>query len=235
MSSISNIWIYPCAFNPCILRCSNQNGNPTYCLYMEHTCDTLYVSLDFSSKVFEGDGSIFRCDLMSARDGGLPFLIVTNVISLCGKSNPNVSSDMSSAMFLPKTILENPEYFNMSSTINEYRVRPPTFLLVEQCEEMMTYLIPNFYGIANGFAFARDKCFPLPTKQDDNVFVVRKTPKTEVYEIFIDGYHPVSGNNTLYIPTLDMSRKLKALFHNKNSVKVHCVFDERRQKWSPNI
>lgn len=222
--------IYLSAFNPCILRCIHANGHPTATLYMEHSLDTVYVQLSFSNLVFTEEESLFRCDYMEARDGGLPFLTILDVLKLGTRTFDDVPRGV--RLELVKQIIEDPEFFDIDSPTNEFRVRSPLLFEVSRIHEVVTYILPSFYGVALGTAFIADGS-PKRKKVADNEFIIRKTQKPEVYELYLDGVQPVPGNNIAYVPTMALSKKLKEFLQHRNSARLTCVFQEERQKWMP--
>lgn len=222
--------VYLSAFNPCILRCIHANGHPTATLYMEHTLDTVYVQLAFTSKIFTEHESLFRCDYMEARDGGLPFLIIVDVLKIGVDSFETIAQPVRFEFI--KQILDDPDFFDMSSSTNEFRLRSPILFEAAAIHEVFTYILPSFYGIALGTAFITDGR-TARKKIADNEFILRKTQKPEVYELYIDGVQPVPGNNIAYVPTMALSKKLREFLQHRNSAKVTCIFQEERQKWMP--
>jgi hypothetical protein len=223
-------WIYPSSFNPCILRCALENGREVSTLYMQQTSDTMYVQLASTEKIFNEQDSLFRCELMEARDGGLPFLIVYDVIKIGDRKFDNVRYPV--RFELCRQIIEDEEYFSQTSYMNEFRVRIPILYPLEQIDQVFTYIIPNMYGIAHGVAFIKDG-FNDSTKVSGNNYLIRKTKLPEVYELYVDGTTPVPGNNIAYIPTLELAKKVKNFLANRNSARVKCEFNENRQKWVP--
>jgi hypothetical protein len=225
-------FIYPTAFNPCILRCStDESGGKISTLFQEHTFDTMYVQLAFTDKIF-GQGSTFRCDFMEARDGGLPFLLILDVLNI--GSNDLLLYPYTMRLELLRQIISDTSFFDIRSLENEFRVRVPPLFNIDRVQELIDIIIPNFYGIAHGVAFTKDS-FRGQLKNEKNVYIMRKTRFPEIYELFSDGIVPIPGNNVAYVPTLELSRKLKTLFSNRNSVKVPCVFHADRQKWVPQL
>lgn len=230
MDSTVENYIYPTAFNPCILRCASENGKDICTLYMEHTFDTVYVQLAFTDKICKENETLFRCDYMEAKDGGLPFLIVLDII----KSGHRTYTDQKYGVRLElcRQLLEDLEFFDMNSFSNEFRVRSPLLFHILQIDEVFTYIIPNMYGVARGVAFTKDG-FREPVKSEDNSFLIKRTKLPEVFELYLDGLTPVSGNNIAYIPSIEVSKKLKHMMNNRNSMRIQCEFHEKRQKWVP--
>ena len=222
--------IYLSAFNPCVLRCIHVNGHPTATLYMEHTLDTAYVQLAFTDKIFTAEESLFRCDYLEARDGGLPFLSMLDILKIGTVSYESISQ--ATRFELLKQILDDTDFFDMHSPTNEFRLRMPTLFYASEIHEVFDYILPSFYGVALGTAFIKDGQ-PQRRKVADNEFIIRKTQKPEVYELYIDGVQPVAGNNIAYVPTMELSRKLKTFLQQRNSARIPCVFQEERQKWMP--
>ncbi len=222
--------IYLSAFNPCVLRCIHANGHPSATLYMEHTLDTEYVQLAFTDKVFTTEESLFRCDYLEAKDGGLPFLTVIDVIKIGSVSYDTIAQPI--RFELVKQILEDTDFFDMNSPTNEFRLRTPILFDASDVHEVFNYILPSFYGVALGTAFIADGRTQR-RKVVDNEYIIRKTQKPEVYELYIDGVQPVAGNNIAYVPTMELSKKLKSFLQNRNSARVPCAFQEDRQKWMP--
>ena len=65
--------------------------------------------------------------------------------------------------------------------------------------------------------------------------IIRKTKYSDIYELYLDGITPVEGNNVAYIPSLDVSKKMRELFKTRMSFPLTCSFDTLRQKWIPVI
>jgi len=230
MTSELNNYIYPTACNPCILRCALENGKEISTLYMEHTFDTIYVQLAFTENMYKEDETLFHCDYMEAKDGGLPFLIVLDIIKSGSKDFKSFNYNI--RLELAKSILEDPFFFDINSYANEYRVRLPLLFNLNQINEVFTHIIPNMYGVAHGVAFTKDG-FREQVKTNDNNFLIRKTKLPEVYELYIDGMTPVPGNNIAYIPSLELSKRLRDLLSTRNSTRIRCIMHEKRQKWIP--
>ena len=218
---------YPSAFSPCVLRCKMEGGHPMCSLHFLHSLDTIFCQLSWKQKVYEGDGSLFRCDYMQARDGGLPFLIVTDTIMLSGCT---VEGTQTFRTLGVNKVLQ--DLLDMSSPLNEYRVRAPEIFPVTEINNVITFTIPNLYGIANGVAFVRDSHVERSSPEENN-FIMRKTKYPECYELYLDSINPVPGNNIAYIKTLEQALKVADLLKDKNSVRVTCAFNEQRQKWFP--
>lgn len=225
-------YIYPSAGNPCILRCLTDSTGTRICtLFLEHTYDTMYVQLAFTDKIFtKNEDSVFRCDYMEPRDGGLPFLQLIDVLKVGEKDLKEQKYAI--RMELAKQIIEDPLLFDVNSLENEFRVRAPPLYRLEQIEEVFSLVIPNFYGVAHGVAFTKDG-FREQLKNEKDQYVIRKTRYPEIYELSVDGVTPIPGNNVAYVPTLELSRKLREFLSTRNSAKVKCTFHADRQKWVP--
>src|SRR5690349_13696684 len=231
MDSNPENYIYPTACNPCILRCSLENGKGVTTLFMEHTFDTMYVQLAFTDVFYKQDETLFRCDFMEAKDGGLPFLIVNDIIKIGSRTYEHVSY-MIRYEFI-RLLLEDPEFFDINSFSNEFRVRLPTLFEITQIQQVFDFIIPNLYGVANGVAFTKDGFRKYVKGSDENNYLLKKTKLPEVYELFLDGITPVPGNNVAYIPNIEVAKKVKNALEGRNSIRIRCSFDDKRQKWIP--
>jgi hypothetical protein len=200
---------------------------------MEQSLDTMYVQLSFTENVFTEESSLFRCDYLEARDGGLPFLTVLDVVQIGKRSFADVPLGVKQEFI--EQMLKDPKFFDVNSPINEFRLRSPILFDANLIEEVTTFIMPSFYGIAFGTAFIADTPLKQRRSMKENEFIIRKTRKPEVYELYLDGLQPVPGNNIAYVPTIELSKKLKAFFSNRNSASVTCRFQEDRQKWIPEL
>lgn len=225
--------IYPIAFNPCILHCYKDAFDENVCtLFIENTCDTHFISLAFSEKIYEG--TLITCDLVEARDSGYPFLILTNVFEMNGiKIEETINYEI--RLILLRDILQDLNFFNIHNQNNEFRLKTPTFFQNEMIADVQDNIIPNFYGIVFGVAFT-SQVPENPLKAIGfnglNEFLIRKTKFPDVFEIFYDsGLTPVKPNNILYIPNISTSKKIFNLLQTKNSGKILCSFNSTRQKW----
>lgn len=199
---------------------------------MEQTFDTLYVQLSFSETFYKEEDTLFRCDYVSAKDGGLPFLIILDVIKIGNRIFNDVP--YGTRLEFIRLYLQDSEIFDVNNMNNEYRVRFPTLFSVDRIQEVFDFIIPNFYGNVYGVAFTHDSHVESK-KIGDSGFLIKKSGLPEVYELFYDGLRPIPGNNIAYIPTLELSKKVRDYLKNRNSAKIQCLFDENRQKWIPNL
>lgn len=229
-------YIYPCSFNFCILRCFVQNGNNTSVIYTKNNkkFDSVqYVQLSFDSKIFENN-YIFKCDLLEAKDGGLPFLHIIEVIQ-------GIEKDVN-------IILD--KYF-IDSINNDIRVKKCILFPLSSINYVYQYILPNFYGICNGVAFMNDSINTndsidstvtllknMKTLKTEE-FIVKKGNLPEIYEISKYKKYPntTSKNDIeiLYIPTICIAKKIYSLIKKSNEIIISCSFDMDRQRWIPVI
>jgi hypothetical protein len=224
-------------------------------LFNHATLDTTFIELTLNSTEFyKNGGSIFYCDIVQAKDNGLPYLILTDVIQLSGKK---LDKEPFSVRFeLIKQILGDTELYNTtsqtklgvasqngilaSSINNEYRLRFP--LLFENNDILFVYntIIPNFYGYANGVRFTINELTCVTKSLDGNNVekdcIIRKTRFPEIYELYnMDGITPILPNNILYIPSMEVANKISEKMSKTNSTKISIIFNTRRNKWQPKI
>jgi hypothetical protein len=208
---MDNNWIYPSAFNHCVLSFESADTS----LFFQNSGDTLYVQLAGGDKIH---GCAFHCDYVLAKDGGLPFLTVIK----------KIGDDID-----PRDIFTDPEFFDINSPHNEYRVRFPTMFPIDDIIDVFDFIIPNFYGNVCGVAFSKDKHAPVVDAAGKDVFTMKKTNQSDIYELFDKNGRPVDGNNVAYIPTLELSRAMSKLMLTRDSMRVKCDFHDVRRKWIP--
>lgn len=203
-------------------------------LYFESTQNITFIQLDFKECMYNDSGSVIYCDLVSALDGGFPYLIFKYITLLSGKICNQENESIQSFIL-------NKNYIDIQNPINEYRIKSPSLFSCDQVDFVINTIIPNFYGDVCGFDFYS---FPKLHQEVDNdeafnnkIFLIKKTNYSDVYELnsysTTNGIEKVRGNNLAYIPTLDLSKKLYNLFKERNSLKMECEYNFERQKWTP--
>jgi len=242
------MFVYPSAFNQCVLYC-NKNSKENYnLLYFESTFDSIYIQLNFKQQIYDNGGSIFYCDYVLAKDGGFPFLVVNEIIKLCGhdsnvgKNTTGTKETPNKIQFIHKIIYDT-QYIDIHDPLNEYRLKSPILFHVNDIHEVFTNILPNYYGLVHGVEFVDDSStfeFYSSTNSTSTYFnnqiesfILRKTTFPDVYEIFTNGIHKIQGNNIAYIQNLQVSQILNTLFKNKHSIKLKCQFCSERKKWKP--
>ncbi|KAJ3026567.1 hypothetical protein HDV00_011772, partial [Rhizophlyctis rosea] len=227
--------VYPSAFNPCLLKCYEQEGKKIVALYNLTSVDTTFCQLSFQTPMFKGEGSIFICDMMEAKDSGLPYLIFVDMAAAPGEdiqANPFIVRHE-----LIKRILQDNNLFDIHSPDNEFRLRAPLMFCTSDISSVFRWVLPNFYAAAKGIGFVRDTQDLISKKgasHADSVMIIRKTKWSDIYELFLsDGVTQVPGNNVAFIPNLDISKKMRDYLRFRTSAPIHCTFDEIRQKWIP--
>ena len=227
MQKGDSVCIYPSAFNHGILTCSIDGSRRLSTLYFENTMDTWFVQLSVPENLFQDGGSQFRVDLLEASDGSQPILTVCDVHRLSGR-------DVSAMGINQRLILIDQRFFGEGEIFeaDEFRIMRPRLRPSSEIHRVMTFDCHNHPGRCHGAAFTNDD-YNRDTRPAEGTFLVRKSRYPEVYELFIDGVQPAPGNNVAYIPTLEMSKKLRELFADRNSLTLPFHFHEVRQKWVP--
>ena len=240
---MDGVLIYPTAFNECTLRIIGD----TCILQTRNQSD--YIQLIFTSNL---QNSVFKCELLVATDGGLPYLIVNDILNWGNGELPSVYTERFN---LIKYLLNDLEYFDVNNVNNEYRVRWPTLFTIDEIVDVFDYVIPNYYGVVYGVLFTQDLdqdkqreivgCQQIDEMKTEvklnivaeNKFTIKKTHQSDIYEIYEDtkGTVPIQGNNIAYIPTLELSRKLTRIMANTILLETKCIFNEMRQKWIPSL
>jgi hypothetical protein len=220
--------IYPSRFDPCIVTCALDGSRRQVCIYNETTADTVFAQLPLADDIFSEGGSRFRADLVPARDGGRDFLTLVDVMVLMGQDTSGKGWEWKQAK-----INEILEQVVTDASTHDFRLLAPRVFPASDIHEVVSYHIPNHPGHCLGAALVDDNFNAAITFEDQDRFVVRRTRYPDVYELFLDGVRPVPGNNTAYVPTLELSKEMRKMFEKRNSCVMRCTFDDRRQKWIP--
>jgi len=150
MSAQEN-WIYPSAFEPCVLTATMVNGKPECTLRHLTSGEIEHPYLSFTDKtVCEGEQSIMQCDVMQSKDGGKPYLMVTNVEKVGKRSFSDVTYGVK---FELASIVTDRTFFDPDDTGNTYRLRKPPLFHASEIKEFQEYILPNFYAKVLGGRF----------------------------------------------------------------------------------
>lgn len=227
MDGPSNVLIYPTAFNHGVLTCKMDGNKAMSTLYFENTADTWFLRLDLPPDVFEGGGSCFRVDQLDAADGGTPIITVCDALAIGGH-------DMKGSTFNERQKALQDLLFGEAETVHggDFRLMKARLTSAARIDEVLAFDIHNHPGVCIGAAFL-DDTYNQYGGPSEGKFIVRKSRYPDVYELFVDGVQPVSGNNVAYVPTMELSRSLRDVFGSRNSVTLPCVYNEKRQRWTP--
>ena len=226
-----DIMIYPSAFNHGVLTCTLDGQKRLCTLYFENSADTWFLHLDLPENIFQDGGSRFRVDVLEPADGGAPIITVCDAMRLSGRDLKNLGP-MERCAKARETLF--PPDGGETLHLADFRIMPPRLRPASEISDLLAFDVGNHPGQCFGAAFLNDAYNQHGGPADGN-FVVRKSRYPDVYELFTDGVRPVEGNNVAYVPTLDMSRQLRDLFADRNSVTLPCTFNEKRQKWVPRL
>lgn len=234
-------FIYPSSFNNCILSCNKNYNQSQNILYFVNSCDTLYVQLGFTEKMYNQGETQFYCDHMQAREGGFPFIVFKDILKYKNESLSNKSRI--ERFELLKSILHDTTLLDTNVTLNEYKLNIIPLFEYNQINQVFDNIIPNMYGITFGVEFFSDDTFNAisnclsnslsQSQSKTQQFIMRKTVYPDVYELYKDGIEKIDGNNIAFIPNMELSNKLSKLLSKKNSIKIECIFNTERQKWTP--
>ncbi len=235
------VHLHPTAFDHCLLKCVQRGDIIQNSIYKLDTCSTTFTQLGFKAPIYRGIGSLFVCDIMPARDGGQPFLIVVSAVRIGGQDIQE--QDPMTLYLLLKGIIEDPDWFDGSLATNQYRVRAPLVFPVQKLVDYDTLWEPNASFLAKGLWVLGDSVDIdiTTTKSQDEEFgnegpkkmILRKTPKPDIYTVCDASLNEIAENNVAFVPTLEASKKLKKMFETANTVALMCEFDETRRRWVP--
>lgn len=229
--------VYPTNFQRCILRCVAESfGKTCILLYTEDNYDSITLQMSFSDAVYNNGGSIFECQILEPKDGGRRYLVLTDIIQF-GNHDWTQEPYMTRYQQLKK-IITNSDYFNQNHPSNECRLQVPQLFVItnpSDVRDIFNLIIPNYHGNVTGVYFCNDqtRASLISSEEDKQDLVITKTRFSDVYHVTYDGINPVKGNDIAFVPTMQVSLKLRDIFQNRNSIKLPCSFHTIRQKWTP--
>lgn len=234
------MYIFPSSFNRCVLKCSYDGHHSINTLFIEESCDSLFLQLAFTNKIFAKKGTVFECELLEPKDSGRKYLILVDVLEhddVDWKKIPYIDR----YAFIKK-VIESKEYFDVDNMNNEYRVKEPSIWEVKNVSDVsiaFNVLLPNYFGHVNGVRFCQDMQVVQNTWKNDMTdtserdLIVTKTRFSDVYHVSSNGTCKVKGNPVIFVPDMKTSLRLREMFMKKNSLKLKCSYNEQRHKWIP--
>src|SRR6478609_7975695 len=152
-------WIYPTAFNPCLLECKMNGEKDISCTlhFPGKHIRRKSVNLSFTGYMFEQDTTtVFECDLATPRKvGEKPYLLVTSIYKIKGETLTHIRRGI--LFEFAKLLLEDAMFYDATHEDNDYVLKVPPLFHVNEIAGVFNYVIPNFYAISFGVRFFKDK------------------------------------------------------------------------------
>jgi hypothetical protein len=231
-------------FETCLLKCSEELNTKTCTLLSPCnrgdflTYESTTLQLGFGSEAYENGGTVFKCNILDARDGGRKYIILTDLLLFGSKSLPQ--SFMSRYDILVRMVKEK-DFFDEDYFGNEYRLRVVDLFEPRDALMLHDVIMPNYFGYVYGVDFTSDALTSFLEEETESVsdncrdLILSKSKFTDVYTVTSNGITKVKGSAIAFIPNIQTSLALRKLSRNKTNIKVKCTFNTKRQKWVPHL
>lgn len=228
-------YLVPSAYEKCLLWITRTSVSVGCVLHQESTCNTRHVELPFT---LPKDVSciILECDLIEARDGGVAFLHLNDILEYqesTKKAEP--ISEPSSCWYMRRREMLQEYYlrnFTQDSASSEFRVLLPKLYPAQDITLLYNLVLPNSYGLIRGFRLMDNKR-SIVKRYDVRKCTLHKSHLPDVYTVQSSPLQ-IPGNNIAYIANAGEAAKVAKLFDSTStSVDVDCEYLPMRQKWSP--
>ena len=233
---------------PYLLYCTQINGvNYTFLIDKKIKVGYDYPKIfvtpyQFDSSIFSG--SLFETELVRTKDNKW-FLLIGDIYY--HKSSSCKNRVIMDRMNLIHNLLEN-EY-NSDSFCDVCPIQVKKYFDYSQKEHIVNEFIPQLDYGSRGFYFVPLKCsyskilylfkegdLKKPKQQKKNTlnFMIQKTMKRDVYELYLQGPNNIVKNGIACVPNLKCSQLLRDLFNETtDEVIVECKFNPKFKKWEP--
>ena len=232
---------------PYLLYCSQING-VNYSFLIDKKIKVGYdfpkvfvTPYHFDSSIFSG--TLFETELVRDEQNKW-FLLLGDIYY--HKSASCRNRTIMDRMNIIHDFLEN-EY-NSDSFCDVCPIQVKRYFDYSEKDYIMNDFIPNLGCGTRGFYFVPLKCSyskilylfkegDLQIKKEEKkntlIFMVQKTMKRDVYDLYLQGPNNIVKQGIACIPNLKCSQMLRGLFEEEGSVHVECKFNDKFEKWEP--
>lgn len=216
-------WIFPSSYEDCLLFCLDAGT----LLHKESNQQSIFIQMNFTSRASQEE-LVFLCEWMDARDGGIPFLSVYDLVRRKGLAMGSMPYAMRHQML--SALLDSDEYFSRAATSNEFRVSIPQLHPISETAYLTDWMFNTYHGLIRGFRLTDDSPKNLFFFEDTDFLVTGSDVPDQYFLRKPDG-SAVFGHDMLYVNSLDMSRRLTSTVNPRGTV-MRCSWVPTRQKWT---
>lgn len=233
---------------PYLLYCTQINGvNYTFLIDKKIKVGYDYPKIfvtpyQFDSSLFSG--TLFEAELVRSKNNKW-FLLIADIYYHKSSSCKNIV--IMDRMNLIQNLFE--KEYNSDSFCDVCPIQVKRYFDYSEKEYIMNEFIPKLDYGSRGFYFVPLKCSyskilylfkegdlkkPEKIKKDTVNFMIQKTLKSDVYELYLQGPNNIIKHSIACVPNLKCSLMLRELFSNESeTVYVECKYNEKFKKWEP--
>ena len=219
-----------------------------YCFYIDRKIKNGYNFPRIISTKYRFDDTIFEDTLIDGeiiRDnsGNWQFLISDLLIYKGKKVNCNITSRYE----LLYSMLE--KHYIQDSNLEICPVFIKRIFMYGDWDHLTTEFIPNlnynvrglYFNTLNNkctnylYLFPRDHTFKKITKKSSNIvtLLLKKTNTSDIYDVYCNKQNKEFLLGIAHISSILMSKKIRKLLINKDSIKMECSYSDKFNKWEP--
>lgn len=229
--------------NPYLLFCTKIN-NVNYSLLIDKKIKEGYkypkifiINYSFDDKLF--NGTLFETELVRDNSNNW-FLLLSDIYyynnSICNTNivnRLNIIYDIMNNYYIEDNFseicpLQVKKYFNTNDKSNLLN-----FINTLNYKIRGFYVIPLNYSYSNILYLFNNEDIKSTKNNDELVFMMLKTSKPEIYELYLKSNDNISKIDYAYISSIKHSQYIHNLFKNNNEIKVCCKYNESFHKWEP--
>jgi hypothetical protein len=233
---------------PYLLYCTQINGvNYTFLIDKKikvgYDFPKIFVTpYQFDSSLF--GGTLFEAELVRSKNNKW-FLLIADIYYHKSSSCKNIV--IMDRMNLIQNLFE--KEYNSDSFCDVCPIQVKRYFDYSEKEYIMNEFIPKLDYGSRGFYFVPLKCSyskilylfkegdlkkPEKVKKDTINFMIQKTLKSDVYELYLQGPNNIVKHDIACVPNLKCSLMLRNLFSDDSeTVCVECKYNDKFKKWEP--
>lgn len=234
--------------SPYLLYCTQINGvNYSFLIDKKVKVGYDFPKIFVTPYQFDTDiflGTLFETELI--RDKHSNWFLLLGDIYYHKSSSTNTTVIMDRVNLI-HTILT--KQYNSDSFCDVCPIQVKRFFDFKDKDYIMNEFIPNLHYNTRGFYFVPLKCsyskilymfkegdLKKPEKQKKNTlnFMIQKTLKRDVYDLYLQGKNNIVKHGIACVPNLKSSQMIRGLFNDSTEdIIVECKFNDKFQKWEP--
>lgn len=233
---------------PYLLYCTQINGvNYTFLIDKKikvgYDFPKIFVTpYQFNSSIFKG--TLFEVELVRSKTNKW-FLLIGDIYYHKSSSCKNIV--IMDRMNLIQNLFE--KEYNSDSFCDVCPIQLKRYFDYSEKEYIMNEFIPKLDYGSRGFYFVPLKCSyskilylfkegdlkkPEKVKKNTLNFMIQKTLKSDVYELYLQGPNNIVKYGIACVPNLKCSLMLRAIFSDDSeTVCVECKYNGKFKKWEP--
>lgn len=223
-------------------------NNINYCFYIDRKIKSGYNFPRIISTKYRFDDSIFKDTLLDGeiikdKTGKWQFLVSDVIVYKGEKLNCNIVSryELLYSMF--------EKHYTQDFNLEICPIFLKRIFMYKDWTTLMDDFIPNlnynvrglYFNTLNSkctnylYLFPRDHIFSKKqVKKDNNVVLLLKTTNSsDIYNVYCNKDKELFDLGLAHISSIIISKKIRKLFVNNESIKMSCVYSEKFNKWEP--